>query len=285
MSENQTRIGIDLRGDLYYVARIEHHPGRHEVKALLRLEHQHLGEHHLLSGGDLVLSIPDELVVVKKLNVGGDDDINLRAQFELVQSLPEDESQYLFDLIQSGLDNRFVGLAIRRDQLNDHRARLNGIGTGDTNGSRCQMRAAALAMGYTGFCRKSGGDLVCLADFQQSSISLAFLYQHAITDLAHLPLGRHDLTCPAGFEKIAIELKTLVNFRTAALFSDGITTPLSCMIVSGDHVTDDAIASLRKSITVDINRPMINTGFFSSQSDLTSVPLEKYLVALGLAAN
>ena len=285
MSDALTKIGIDLRGDVYYVARIEHHPGRHEVKALLRLEQEHLGQHHLVTGGELALSIPDELVMIKRLRLGGEEEVDLRARFEMVQALPEDESQYLFDIIRSGLEDRFVGLAVRRDRLNDHKARLGSIGNGAAENSRCQMRAAALAMGYTGFCRKSGGDLVCLADFQPSSVSLAFLYQGAIVDLAHLPLGKRDPGRADAFEKIAMELRTLVNFRTAALFSDGITTPLSCLVVSGDHLSDEAINRLRKSFSIDINRPVINTGFFSGQADLTSVPLEKYLVALGLAAN
>ncbi|UCE24799.1 MAG: hypothetical protein JSU74_01750 [Candidatus Zixiibacteriota bacterium] len=285
MSENLIRIGIDSRGDLYYVARVEQQPGRHEVKALIRLEQEHLGQHHLLTGGELVLSIPDELVMIKKLRISGDDEVDLKARFEMVQALPDDESQYLFDIIRSGLEGHFVGLAARRDRLADYKARVESIGNGAAAGSRCKMRAAALAMGYTGFCRKSGGDLVCLADFQPSSVSLVFLYQGAVVDLAYLRPGTHDPSSTGAFEKIAMELRTLVNFKTAGLFSDGITTPLSCMIVSGDHVTDEAISLLRKSFSIDINRPLINTGFFSGQSDLTSVPLEKYLVALGLAAN
>ena len=46
----------------------------------------------------------------------------------------------------------------------------------------------------------------------------------------------------------------------------------------------DTVEKLKRYFAVDISRPNVNTGFFSGQGDLASVPLEKYLVALGLAA-
>ena len=88
MNDIQTRVGIDFRGDLFYVARIDHAVGRQEVKALMRLERQHLGDHHLLQGGQPVLAIADENIIVKKLVVNGNHDTDLRTRFELAQTLP-----------------------------------------------------------------------------------------------------------------------------------------------------------------------------------------------------
>ena len=284
MTTARTTIGIDLRDDLFYVARIEHQIGRQEIKALLRLERQHLGEHHLVQGGEFVMSIPDEMVMVKHLVLNGHNDIEMKVKFELAQLLPESPDQYLFDTIHSGLDSRYIGLAVRRDRLDDYKASTLADKVPALVNSRYEMRAAALALGYTEFCRKSGGDLICLADFTRSAVSLAFIYQDALIDLCCIPLTRSDLNTAGGFGKMAVELKTLVNFKSASLFSQGITTPLSCLIVSGDAIDDDTIEKLNRYFTIDINRPNVNTGFFSGQGDLTSVPLEKYLVALGLAA-
>jgi hypothetical protein len=280
----RTTIGIDFRDDLFYVARIEHQTGRQEIKALLRLERQHLGEHQLLQGGEFVMSIPDELVMVKHLALNGHDDIELKARFELAQTLPDDPDQYLFDIIHSGLDSRYLGMAVRRDRLDDYKATSLGEKAVALGNSRYEMRAAALASGYTEFCRKSGGDLICMADFTRSAVSLAFVYQNVLIDLCYLPLTKFDPGTLDGFSKMAVELKTLVNFRTASLFSEGVTTPLSCLVISGDTVGNDTIDKLKRFFTIDINRPNVNTGFFSGQGDLNSVPLEKYLVALGLAA-
>ncbi len=267
------------------MARIDHHTGRQEVKALLRLERQHMGEHHLLRGGQAVLSIPDKDVIVKRLTVNGEDDIEMRARFELAQILPYGETDYFFDIADSGLEDRLIGMAVRKTRLNDYINALLGQQKETLPDTDYLMRSAALANGYTEFCRRFGGDLLCLADLTESAVSLAFLYQNKMVDLCHLPLGKFDLAAPVGFEKMAMELKTLVNFKTSSLFSEGVTTPLSGLVISGDRVSDDLIEKLQKYFAIDISRPAINSGFFSSQADLASVPLEKYLVALGLAAN
>lgn len=230
------------------------------------------------------MSIPDELVMVKRFALNGQDDIELKARFELAQTLPENPDHYFFDIIHSGLDSSYLGMAVRRDRLEEYKTSSLGEKTAMLGDGRFEMRAAALASGYTEFCRKSGGDLICLADFTRPAVSLAFVYQNALIDLCYLPLTKFDSTTTDGFGKMAVELKTLVNFRTASLFSDGITTPLSCLVVSGDTVGNDTIAKLKKYFSIDITRPNVNSGFFSGQGDLASVPLEKYLVALGLAA-
>jgi hypothetical protein len=285
VSGGHTRIGVDVRDGLVYTARVEHHPGRQEVLELACLEYGQVGDSRLLQEGEVLVSVPDELVLVKKVSVGAGNDFDTEARFELAQTLPEDEDQYFFDILGTGRDGRFLGLAVRRDRLDDYTSGLPGVSAGTNGPTGCIMRAAALAAGYVGFCRKSGGDLVCLADFVESAVSLAFLYQNATMDLCHLPLRKSDPNSSTGGEKLAIELKTLVNFKTASLFSEGITTPLSAMIVSGDGITDEVTNTLKKFFAIDIDRPAVNTGFFSSQADLASVPLEKYLVALGLAAN
>ncbi len=284
MSVPLTKVGIDLRGDLFYVARVEHQPARYEIKALLRLERQHLGEHHLMNGAGAVLSMPDEMVMVKRISLNGSNDIDQRTRFELMQSLPEDRGEYLFDIKESGLEKHYLGMAIRRDRLHEYKTRVLGDRIGVMAEAGYEMRAAALASGYTEFCRKSGGDLICLADFTAPAVSVAFVYQNMLTDLTSLPLGKYELDDPAGFRRMAVELKTLVNFRTGSLFSDGITTPLSGLVVSGDDVSEEFLDRLKGFFSIDVTRPQINTGFFSGEADLTSVPLEKYLVALGLAA-
>lgn len=238
-----------------------------------------------MRGGQVVLAIPDEEVIVKRLTVNGEDDVELRARFELAQTLPDGEADYFFDIADSGLEDRLIGMAVRKTRLTDYTDTLLGEYKETLPDAGYLMRSAALATAYTEFCRRFGGDLICLADLTGSAVSIAFLYQNKMVDLCHLPLGKSNLVTPAGFEKMAMELKTLVNFKTSSLFSEGITTPLSGMVISGDQVSDNAIEKLQKYFAIDISRPAINAGFFSSQADLASVPLEKYLVALGLAAN
>jgi len=283
LSEHNTRIGIDCRGQLYYVARIDHGTGRQEVKALLRLEKQHLGDHQLLKGGQSVLSLADENVLVKRLRLEGNDELPVR--FELSQTLPDGPTEYWFDSVPSGLEGQVIGLAVHRDRMKEYINALLGDRAAAFSNAYWRMRAAALAAGYLNFCRRTGGDLVCLADFNVSSVSLAFTYQGMVVDVCHLPLARFDPGSVEDITKMAIEMKTLINFRCANLFSEGITTPLSSLIVSGENVTEGLIENIQRMFTIDIRRPAINTGFISSEADLTGVPLENYVVALGLAAN
>lgn len=283
MSEHNTRIGIDRRGDLFYVARVDHGSGRQEVKALLRLEQHHVGDHHLLQGGQSVLSLADENVLVKRLPIGGSDDLMVR--FELAQALPEQQTEYWFDSISSGIEGQVIGLIVRRDRLREYVDTTLGDHAAGFSDARYQMRAVALAAGYLNFCRRAGGEPVCLADFTRTSVSLAFTYQGMVVDVCHLPLGKFNPDSEEDNIRMAMEMKTLVNFRGAALFSEGITTPLSSLVVSGENVTNNMIGNIQKMFTIDISRPAINTGFFSSEADLTGVPLENYIVALGLAAN
>lgn len=283
MTAEHTSIGIDCRGGLFYVARLDSGVGRHEVKALLRLEKQHLGDHELLQGGQTILSLADQNVMVKRLRLDTDDDLQVR--FELAQTLPDQPADYFFDTVASGLEGQIIGMAVRRDRLAEYTNVLLGESAGLFPDVRFKMRAAALASGYLNFCRRTGGDLICLADFTPASISLAFTYQGMVVDVCHQPLVKFDPTSDGSTAKMAVEMKTLVNFRCAALFSEGITTPLSSLIVSGDTVTDSLIENIRRMFTIDISRPAINAGFISSQADLSQVPLENYIVALGLAAN
>ncbi len=286
MNDHQIKIGIDFRGDLFYVARVDYGAERPEVKALVRLEKQHLGEHHLLDGGQLILSVPDADVILKRLNLNGSsDDIELRARFELVHAVMEDENRFYFDVIATGRESRYLGLIMRKERLENSLFELLDDRRSFFAGAAYRMRAAALADGYINFCRLTGGDLICLADFHRQSASIAFVYRNKIIDLSQISLKRFDIATTKGVEKMSVELKTLVNFKVAALFDEGVTTPLSAMLVSGEGMTGQAIETMKRYFSLELTTPAVNSGFFNSQADLTDVPLEKYLVALGLAAN
>ena len=285
MSDTRTKIGIDFRGDLFYIARVDHNTGRPEIKALARLEREHLGQHQLLDGGHIVISLPDEGAVVRKIQLdAADNDFEAQARFELSQSILEDESEFLFDVLPTS-QGYHLGLILRKHTLAQL---LNSLLQDQKNAfpeAGYKTRAAALADGYINFCQASGGNLVCLADFLPGSVSLAFVYGHQLIDLAHLPLDRFDTNSESDLRRLAVEFKTAVNYRLSSIFASGITTPLTALFVSGEPVNDRIVAFLKEHFPIEITGPRINTGFFSGQADLSEIPLEKYLVALGLAAN
>jgi hypothetical protein len=79
-----------------------------------------------------------------------------------------------------------------------------------------------------------------------------------------------------------LELKTIINFKLAALADDGITVPLSLIAVSGDSVSDKMKGTMSRTFSSTVASPVISAGFFPDRSDLSKIPLDSYLVALGL---
>jgi len=283
LSKGEVKIGIDTRGDLFYTARIEEAAGRPDIKALARFERAHLAGHQLLQGGDVILSVPDDKVIQKRLALSpGDGDAVLRAKFELAQTLPEDEKEFLFDVIPCGCGNRYLGLAVRREQLAASFADYSADNFTSPEKTHYRMRAAALAKGYLAFCRPAGGDLVCVADFNDRQVSAAFVYQGQILGLSHCSLERLDLDFNEDLKRMAIEFKTVVNFALASFFREGVTTPLSALVIAGDGSDGRYRSVLTEYFSISTDPPRINPGFVAEQHDTGDIPMEKYLVALGL---
>lgn len=284
MSDTNVRIGIDYRDGLFYVARVDHRSGRPEVKALVRFERDHFGAHALLEGGTTVFSVADDIVVAKRVAISDNGrDANLKVRFELSQAILEDESLFYFDVLPTARTGCYLGLMIRKERLLADFANLLNRQQSTLGEAQHLIRAAALARGYIGFCRQTGGELICLADFNGSLLSLALMYREQVIDLTYMDLGKFDLVAAPGLEKMAIDLKTVINYRISMLFAEGITVPLSALLIAGDRANQDTVKTLRRFFSIDTELPKVNPGFFSNPQALAEIPLEKYLVALGLA--
>lgn len=282
MSNSSLKIGIDYRNGQYYTARVENEKGRPEVKALLRCDKDNIHKHPLLKSSEFIISVPDDKVIIKKIAFdSSDSDFDLKVKFELAQRIGEDEKNFYSYTIPTGIENNFLGIIIRKNYFDKLSADISNSSENlSVNG---EMRSSAMAKGYLNFCQLVEGDLVCLADFCESQVSIAFIYKNQILDLTYLSLN--NLNINSDFEKAAIELKTLIDFKLAAFFNDGITVPLSSLLVIGDNLEDSQISILDRFFQSKVQKPQIHTGFFSNQSKLADIPLEKYLTALGLTIN
>jgi len=284
LTESGIKIGVDARSDLFYAARVEYSTGRPEVKALLRFEKTHLLSHQLLQGGRIIFSIPDQEVIIKKIQINkysADRDVCIR--FELCSLLMEQEENLYFDSIPGLKENSYIGLVIRKQEYEKQLRDIFGGALEHFPETGGEMRAAALGRGFINFCRFDGGDLICLADFNGSMVSLAFIYRKEIIDLSYLSLKQVNLQNAEGIAKAAVELKTLLNFKLASFFDDGITVPLSGLIMLGDEIDGGALDIFKRFFNIPITKPEINRGFLTRQSSDNDIPLDKYLVALGLA--
>ncbi len=280
------RIGIDRRGDRLFAARVESGAGRNEIKALFRFDDFSAVSPELLDGGRISLSVPDSKVIVKRLVMEpGESELKPRIAFELCQLLMEEEKNLLVDSVDTGRSDQFLGLAIRKESFRSIAEQVLGRTINGSGEIDSRMRAAALADGFLKFCKPVGGELIGLVDVCAGETSVVFVYRGKVIDLSHIPARKIDLNSERRLEQAAIELKTLINFRLDAFFRSGISLPLSALVVIGDGIDDAARRSLANQFPVEIKAAEFNRGFLPERYSTENLPLEKYLVPLGLAAN
>ena len=287
MPNSYTRIGVDLRDNIYYTARVLHGVGRPQVKALIRYEKDHLTNHPLLNSGRVILSIPENKTIVKRIKLIDEkvEDFKNRACFEILQSIPDDPAGYCCEILETSVKGTYLGLATPKKSLESSiidpfykAAKLDEKPGG-------QVRAVALGMGYINFCYLEGGDLVALVDAHDKMVSICFVYKRNIIGIANLLVEKIDMSNEKGLESFAVELKTLINYNLNSIFDDNVTLPLSALYLSGFDSVNQVTPVLSKYFPIRVDLPRINHRFFTDPEKIAGVPLEKYLVALGLAIN
>ncbi len=282
-------VGLDPGDQRCHLARVALQTGRPEIVALASVEPKQLAGHQLLDDGRVIYSVRDDLVTVKKIKLGevAPDLVDSAARFELAQSLLEDEREFCFDIIPTGPENRFLGTITRRERADQQfTAVLPDHPQSDTINQEgfaplCRARAVALGMGYLSFCHRDAGELICLADFTDRLVSVCFVHHDNIVGLDRLRIDSFDLASDTGIGKMAVEFKTMVNFKLTSLFDNGVTVPLAALLINRDTEGNIGTA-LGEYFPNILGAPRINTGFFSEPSMANSLPLPDYLVALGL---
>ncbi len=285
VGEAPVTVGIDRRSGLYYVARIRHQAGRPEVKALARFEYRHIRGHYLLRDATQVLAVPDDRVTVKDLQVdtAGPFDGAALAKFECTQAVLDPESDFCFDWLATDKEGRGLGLTVRKSSLVDLSAVLAPTPPEPVPGLKFQLRATGLGRGYLEFCRRETGDFYCLVDFTDELASICYIFYGRIIGVGYLDTRHFDLSKQSGLEQMAVELKMVVNFRLAAFMEQEISVPLSGLIATGEAINEEARGILRKYFPVGVHAPRISPAYFPNQEKMAHIPLDKYLVALGLA--
>lgn len=266
---SEQRLGIDCQGSEIYVVRVDDDGARPVVRSFERYE--------TIPGAFnespyCIRSISDRDVIVKSLNITTDQPLSTDecARFELAASLLDPEQSFSFDLIETARPNRIVGLAYRKS-------------TDSSSGSRSagRMRAAALGMGYLAYGRVEPGDLLCLADIGGDAVSICFVYQRKIIHLTHLALSDTKMESERLWKNLAVELKTVVNFKLAELADIGVTVPLAKLVLSGrgDESTRELFARLFPSGVAGVR---LNEAYFAPDLRNNEVSVGRYVAALGL---
>ncbi|MBD3403250.1 hypothetical protein GF420_10180 [candidate division GN15 bacterium] len=273
-------VGIEQRGDNLLVARVHHDGGRRVVRTLARVRTDDASLEELSANARTVRAVPDTRVIVKSLLVPTGDPAppKERGAFELATSLPEPEQAFSFDLLPTARPERWVGLAYRRTTL----AELFGPLADLPDSYR--MRAAALASGWLAYCRSEPGDLICLAEVGPDGVSVCFIYQKRVISLTSLGAAPDILATEQGCKHLAIELRTIANFKLAELAEQGISVPLAKLILAGS-IEDGLMPHFTRLFPTGVVRPRLNEAFLQDRSQIGDIAPESFLVALGLTVD
>lgn len=273
--------GIDVAGDQCRIAVVDHQDGRPQIESLSLCEAD--GINQLMNGVDIVkVAIDDQKAIVKRLrSPGGDGQEALdRLMFELAQSLLDDISAFQVVFQPTADRDVVIGAAVRQSLLQT----LPDLGERETVP---QLRSVALGRGFTAFCRRAEGALVALAEIGRSDATICLLHGREIADVATLEHTCEDLTVAAQQERLAIDLKTVINYRQSALLDQGLSQPLSGLLLAGGSVTEACRAVIQRYFPVGVSVPELNSGYVKASSELdpTDAEIQQYLVSLGLAVN
>ena len=280
------RTGIDQRGGGLFAVSLRDDDGRVVVD---RLE-ANLGclneQLDLVQDSTVGLAIPDQLVMVKRMQLEGSfaGSLTDRLHFELAQSLLESEDEFHFDHLAVDGENRYLGMIVRREHIANMVDRHGLESLQADHRLSFRARAVALGKGYLAFCSSQDGDLNALVDLDGAAASVCFIYHRRIVDIAALPTG-YDLSCESGRERLAVDLKTLVNYRLSRLFEMGVSVPLGRLLLSGDTADDELFRKVKSYFPAGVDRPRMLEGYFSACAESTRESLPLYLVALGLTVN
>ncbi len=273
-------VGIDISDNQLLIAEVLHDSVRPQV---VKLEATEIPEKESIAFApdlNVTLSIPDKQVTVRHMRLKPDDsfDLGSRCQFEMSSSLLEDINNFQFDCLISKSRERQLGLIYRRTLIYELKAQTGFDSEQDVT---CISRAVALGRGLIAFGEHVPDEFFALADFSDRTVTICLIYKREIVDIARLSADKTSLTNSADLEHLIIELKTLINFRIAALAEQGITLPLSSLIINSELIDTGGIDLIKRYFPVGVSRASINTGFLGEKIDSQLAP-EKFLISLGL---
>ncbi len=264
---DEISYGIDTRDNTLFVARISRVAGRPVIDQL-----QQTTETQSFTDAKRTFAIAEPNAIIKHIRVGSDETYaaSQRARFELVQSLLEPEQDFAIDVLPSHSQERFIGIAIRRNEINVNQS------------AGYQARGIALAKGFRAFCEQGHGEFHCVLDIANDGISIVFLYQGLPARIGYMPRPNQERTETA-YKALAGDLKTALSFHMNTLFHEGITVPLSRMHISVDGSDTGLLDAMRQYSHVELQLPVLNKHVLGP--DVSALPEmhHRFLTALGLA--
>ncbi len=273
-------FGIDQRGDQYLVALAEENSGHRRVVSLLSLDRSEIKSYDFSKASEIVLAVPDRQVFVKHMSnpatgwrISGD-----IARFELMLSLLDSENLYRYDTVLNQPGKPGLGLLARAEELSQWTVTVLGCRQLPAPVQH-QMRAVALGRGFLKFCHREDPEPVCVVDFNGDAASMALVLNESIADVTCFSTPQCSPDDKSQVSRLITELKTLIDFRAAALpgQSDGVRAPK--VIVSGNPELRKAI---QERLGFSVGEPRVMSHLIGIQPASPPSIAENFLAALGL---
>lgn len=286
MKNGSEIYGAARRGGRLLAARVENDGARRLVRSLEVLSDGDNGDR--MAGGRLFFAVDSRLVVIKKVWVRESSFIEATAiaQFEASQCLLEPPEKFYFDLFPLHGRNghqQFLAIAYHRRPVDDQ---IEIYGNTLRKPSGFKLDAVALADGYRTFCRADPGDLQLLADIESDTVTMAVLYQGKLHAVARMETTLEDTVSLETAKRLAAEFKMVWGLQSSELFRDGITVPLSRVILAGRYAREEFLrAALEEQMATEVMPPHFHEGYFQlPEAPEDRLVLEQFLIPLGLAA-
>lgn len=285
MNENRLTLGLARLGGKLFSAAVDHQSGRPEVKSFVTASDTI--DEKLFGRGRLFFNVDQRLAVVRKISIQPSSPIKAAEliRFEMSQSLLEPPDHFYFDFLPIADDNgfrRFISIAYHRREINQQ---IEAFANHLQKPSGFKLDAIALSAGYLTFCRQERGEFHILVNIESDSVAMAVLYKQNIRLISRPEIKPGQTIDDERAKKIAAELRIVIDFLLAELFGEGLTIPLSRMILSGEHAANQSLRqALADQLKIEIARPRFNEGYFKHyDKTLDDNAAERFLIPLGLA--
>jgi hypothetical protein len=224
-----------------------------------------------------VLSVPDNLVMVKEVCIACPQANNIeeQLQFELKHSLPDSPDDFCYDTIATAQENRFICMITRKALLKEilpENQRISGF----------VMRAVALGRGFLHYCENQSEGLIALVDFSDRRAALCIINDQKIAALGHFDWKRLTDGGDRDMFRVAAELKTLLNFKLNSLNRNNKISNLERLYLCGYSFTDAEKEILSRKLSIRISEPIIDQACLPDSTASSEFSAGDFLVALGL---
>lgn len=278
-------FGAMRQGNQFLIARVENDGIRPLVTALLA--EQDALEKVSFNGSRLFFGVDEQAAIIKKIQLKkvSPTDMAALVRFEMIQSLLEPASDFYFDsrpINDWEGYRRFIAIAYHRHHI-DQEIAVCGDRLRQPSGFK--LNALALSDGFLTFCRLDPGDLQILLNVDPLRAVIAILYRRKLHSIGRLDTIPGETITAESARRLSQELKVVISYHLAELFREGVTIPLSRIILSGQHARESTLTTaLKETISTEIGLPHFQAGYFQSVADIIEHGQpERFLIPLGLA--